>query len=116
MRTSRITLTATQPSMTLRYRRTDRRPGVSSPSDTLVPVLFLPWDKLNPSESLLVCFAALGLSQVTRILADTGTLIWGNGYRRRTVKLRGHIARTRQIIDAIVGKQPRSGTTSTHLE
>jgi predicted RecB family nuclease len=78
-----------------------RQPQESSPSGTLVPVLFLPWDKPGPSDSLLVCFGALALSQVTGILADTGTLICGDGYRRRTVKLGGYIARTRQIIDAI---------------
>jgi hypothetical protein len=73
----------------------------SSPSGTFVPVLFLPWDKPDLSDSLLVCFVALALSQATGILADTGTPVSGHSYRRRTVKIADHIARTRQTIDAI---------------
>src|SRR5260370_24510655 len=52
------------------------RPGGHQPQDlsppvTFVPVLFLPWDKPDRSDSLLVCFGALALSQATGILADT---------------------------------------------
>ena len=54
-----------------------RQPRESSSSGTFVPVLFLPWDKPDLSDSLLVCFGALALSQATGILADTGTLIYG---------------------------------------
>jgi predicted RecB family nuclease len=78
-----------------------RRPRESSPSGPFVPVLFLPWDKPNLSDSLLVCFGALALSQATGILPDTGKLICGDGYRHRTVKIEKHVAHTRQIIDAI---------------
>ncbi len=49
-----------------------------------------------------MCFGALALSQVTGILADTGTVIYGEGHRRKTVKIGDHAARTRQTIDAIV--------------
>ena len=49
----------------------------STPSGTFVPVLFSPWDKPDVSNSLLVCFGALALSQVTGILATTGTVIYG---------------------------------------
>jgi predicted RecB family nuclease len=82
------------------------RPGGHQPQDlsppvTFVPVLFLPWDKPDRSDSLLVCFGALALSQATGILADTGTLIYGDGHRHRTVRIVDHVARTRQIIDAI---------------
>jgi predicted RecB family nuclease len=78
-----------------------RLPLESSPSGTLVPVLFLPWDKPDLSDSLLLCFGALALSRATGIPADTGTLIYGDGYRRRTLRIGDHVARTRQIIDAI---------------
>ena len=83
------------------HRPGGRQPQESSPSGTFVPVLFLPWDKPDLSDSLLVCFGALALSQATGILADTGTLIYGDGHRRKTVKIGDHVARTRQIIDAI---------------
>jgi predicted RecB family nuclease len=76
--------------------------GKSTPSSTFVPVQFSPWDKLDVSNSLLVCFGALALSQVTGILAATGTVIYGAGHRRKTVKIADHTARTRQAIDAIV--------------
>ena len=71
------------------------------PSGTFVPVLLLPCDKLDVSDSLIVCFAALALSQTTGILADTGTLIYGEAHRRKTVKIGDHLARTHQIIEAI---------------
>jgi predicted RecB family nuclease len=66
-----------------------------------VPLLFSPWDKPYLSDKLLVCFGALSLLQATGILAETGTLIYGDGYRRRTVKIADHLARTRQTIYAI---------------
>ena len=78
------------------------QPRKSTPSSTFVPVLLSPWDKPDVSDSLLVCFGALALSQVTGILADTGTVIYGEGHRRKTVKIGDHAVRTRQTIDAIV--------------
>jgi hypothetical protein len=56
-------------------------------SGTFVPILLLPWDKLGLSDRLVVCFGALALSQVTGTLADTGTVIYGEGRRRKTVKI-----------------------------
>jgi predicted RecB family nuclease len=72
-----------------------------SPSGTFVPLLLLPWDKPGLSDSLLVCFGALALSQVTGILADTGMVIYGDGHHRKNVKIGDYAVRTRQIIDAI---------------
>jgi predicted RecB family nuclease len=83
------------------HRPRGRQPRESPSSGPFVPVLFSPWDKPNLSDKLLVCFGALSLLQATGILADTGTLISGDGYRRRTVKIADHVARTRQTIDAI---------------
>jgi hypothetical protein len=79
-----------------------RQPQKSSPSADFVPVLFLPWDKPNLYDSLLVCFGALALSQAIGTLADTGTLIYGDGYRRRSVRIGDHVVRTRQAIEASV--------------
>ena len=73
----------------------------SPPSSSFVPVLFSASDKPDVSDSLLVCFGALALSQITGTLADTGTVIYGERPRRKTVKIRGHAIRTRQTIDAI---------------
>ncbi len=83
------------------HRPGRRQPQKLKASGTFVPVLFLPWDKLDVSDSLIVCFGALALSQATGTLADTGTLIYGEGQRRKTVKLGDHMARGRQIIEAI---------------
>jgi hypothetical protein len=57
-------------------RHEARQPQESSPSGNVVPVLFLPSDKPNLSDNLLVCFGALALSQAIGTLADTGTLIY----------------------------------------
>ncbi|MGA7452305.1 MAG: hypothetical protein WBW73_13800, partial [Rhodoplanes sp.] len=48
-----------------------------------------------------LCFGALALSQSTGILADTGTLIYGDGPHHRTVKIGDHVGRARQIIHEI---------------
>lgn len=78
-----------------------RRPQDSSLSGPYVPVLFLPWDKPTLSDSLLLCFGALAVLQTTGTLPDTGTLICGDGCRRRTVKIENYVARARQIVDVI---------------
>jgi hypothetical protein len=80
------------------------------PSSLFVPVVFVP-SKPNLFDSLLVCFGALALSQATGKLPDTGTLICGDDYRHRTVKIGNHVAQTRQLIDVITSscqsrKQP----------
>jgi predicted RecB family nuclease len=74
----------------------------STPSTTFLPVLFSPWDKPDVFDSLLVCFGAFAVSQVTGILADIGTLIYSEGHRRKAVKIGDHAVRTRQTVDAIV--------------
>ena len=66
-----------------KHRPGGRQPQKLKPSDTVVPVLFLPWDKPDLSDSLLVCFGALALAQGTGILADTGTLIYGEGHAEK---------------------------------
>src|SRR5215469_295227 len=83
------------------HRPGRRQPQKSKPSRTFVPVLLLPRDKLDVSDELMVCFGALALSQATGIVADTGTLIYGEGHRRKTLKIGKYVARTRQIIEAI---------------
>jgi predicted RecB family nuclease len=71
------------------------------PSGTVVPVLFLPWDKPDFFDKLLLCFSAFALAQATGILPETGKLIYGDSHRNRTVRIADHVVRTRQIIDAI---------------
>jgi hypothetical protein len=83
------------------HRPGHRQPRKLKPLGTFVPVLLSPWDKLDASDSLMVCFGALALSQATGTLADAGALIYGEGQRRKTVKIGEHIARTRRIIEAI---------------
>jgi len=89
-----------------------------SSSDTFVPIRFLPWDKPGLSDNLLVCFCALALSQTTGTLANTGTVIYGEGHRRKTVKITDHTVRTRQTIDAIGvtchGREPPPLVLNTH--
>src|SRR6202035_5881117 len=92
------------------HRPGSRQPQKSKPSRTFVPVLLLPREKLDVSDSLMVCFGALALSQTTGILADTETLIYAEGHRRKTLKIGKHVAQTRQIIEAIAatcrGREP----------
>ena len=78
-----------------------RQPQKSLPSGTFVPLLFLPGERPDLSDKLLLCFGALALAQATGILADTGKLIYGDSHCHRTVRIADHVVRTRQIIDAI---------------
>src|SRR6266478_421601 len=83
------------------HRNGVRQPQKSSPFGNLVPVLVLPWDKPDFSDSLLLCFGALALSQAIGTLTDTGTLIYGDGYRHRSVRIGDHVVQTHQAIEAI---------------
>lgn len=83
-----------------------RRPKVltsqkSPTSASYVPVLLSPWEKPSPSDSLLVCFGALALSQAIGILPGSGIVIYGDGARHRTVKVGNHLSRVRQTIEEI---------------
>jgi len=82
-------------------RSEDRQYQQIPPWGTLVPVLVLPLDKPDISDNLRLCFGALALSQCTGVLADTGTLIYGDDIRHKTVKIGDHVARARQAIDLI---------------
>jgi predicted RecB family nuclease len=83
------------------HRAGHHQPQKLKPLGTFVPVFLSPWNKLDASDSLMVCFGALSLSQATGTLPDTGALIYGERQRRKTVKIGEHVARTRQIIEAI---------------
>ena len=68
---------------------------------SVAPVLFVPWEKPDTCHKLLACFGALALSQVAGMMPVSGTLIYGNSYRRKIVNIESLVTRTRQIIDAI---------------
>jgi predicted RecB family nuclease len=89
-----------------------------SPTGIFVPVLFLPWNKPDRCDSMVLSFGALALSQVTGILADTGTLICGDGERHRSVRIGDHVARTREIINTILatwrGREPPPFALNKH--
>jgi predicted RecB family nuclease len=83
-------------------RLEERRSQQSTPSGTLVPILFSPSNKPDISDNLRLCFGALALSQRTGIVPDTGILLYGDGPRCRTVNIGNHADRTRQTIELIV--------------
>ncbi|MGD0076330.1 MAG: hypothetical protein ABSD31_18640, partial [Candidatus Binataceae bacterium] len=71
-------------------------------SGNTIPILFVPWEKPDPSDILLTCFGALALAQVIGKMPTSGTLIYGDSCRLKTVNIESHVTRTRQIIDAIM--------------
>jgi predicted RecB family nuclease len=73
----------------------------STPGGSIVPVLFSPWDKPELSDSLLVCFGAISLSQATRTQIETGMLVYGDNLRRRTVQISDHAAQITRILREI---------------
>ena len=66
-----------------------------------IPVMFSPWDKADPIDSMLVCFGAIALAQVSNIWVSAGMLIYGTGYRRKLVKIDRHVARLYPLLEAI---------------
>ena len=70
----------------------ERRARKSAPGGRVVPVLFSPWEKPELSDSLLICFGALSLSQATRTQMETGMLVYGDNLRRKTVRISDHAA------------------------
>ena len=91
-------------------RPKERQTHLSARSRTFVPVLFSPSDKPDISDKIRLCFGALGLAQRSEIVADTGTLIYGDGHRHKSVKIADHVPRTLRVIDAIeatrCGREP----------
>ena len=66
-----------------------------------IPVVFSPWDKPELIDSLLVCFGAIALAQVSDIWVSAGMLIYGTGYRRKLVKTEQHFPRVYPVLEAI---------------
>src|SRR5262249_24581641 len=89
-------------------RLTDHQLQRSTSARTLVPVLFLPSNKADIADNLRLCFGALALSQRTGIMAESGTLIYGDGPRYRTVKINDYVDRTHQAIELILATRGQS--------
>ncbi len=85
----------------LQHGLLDRHARKSSARNLVVPVLFSPWDKAELSDSLLVCFGAFSLSQSTGMPAETGTLVYGDNLRRKTVRISDYAARLNRTLRAI---------------
>lgn len=98
-------------------RRPERgRPQKSKPPSTFVPVLSLPWDKLDVSDTLAVCFGALALSQATGILPDTGGLDLRRGVSPKSCEGRGLLGPNTPDYRSDRGKSPSPEPTSARPE
>jgi len=60
----------------------------------LSPSCIHPGTNRNHPDSLLLCFGALAVSQAIGVLPETGRLIYGEGHRHKTVKIRDHTVRS----------------------
>jgi predicted RecB family nuclease len=79
----------------------ERRTRKSAPGGRVIPVFFSPWEKPELTGSLLICFGALSLSQVSRTQVETGMLVYGDTLRRRTVRISDHAAQLNRILGEI---------------
>ena len=105
MKPSRILSTAKQPSIILCCRRTNREAanlGNRRHPAPLSPFCFHPGTNRTFPTACWCVSVRLRCRRSPGILADTGTVIYGEGHRRKTVKIGDHAVRTRQTIDAIV--------------
>jgi predicted RecB family nuclease len=67
-----------------------------------VPVLYSAGEKSDQCDDLLVCLGALAIGQAAEsAIPPSGKVIYGEGHRGKTVKVADHLAKTRQIIEAI---------------
>ena len=78
----------------------ERRHHSTSPV-AAIPVLFVPWDKPTIFENLLLCFGAFALQQSTGPLPSTGTMIYGEHYQQKNLKIENHLPLTQEVIGAI---------------
>lgn len=93
----------------LRRASADTRSQKPATGSLVVPVHFSPWGKPELSDSLLVCFGVLSLSVATETHAETGTLIYGDGLRRKTVWISDYASRLDRIIRDIGSVLPSGG-------
>ena len=84
----------------------EHRTRKSATSDKIVPVLFSPWEKPEPSDSMLICLGALSLSLATRTQIETGMLVYGDNFRHKTVQISDHAARIKGLLHEIGALQP----------
>jgi predicted RecB family nuclease len=76
-----------------------KRAGSDRPN---VPILYSAWEKSDQSDDLLVCFGALAIAQTTETdIPPKGKVVYGEGYRTKTVRIPDHLPKTRQIVEEI---------------
>ena len=95
--------------VSLRRTYADTRARKPAACSLTAPVLFSPWEKPEPSDSLLVCFGSLSLSQATGTHAESGTLIYGDCLRRKTIRTSDYASRLDRIIRDIGSVLPSGG-------
>ena len=68
-----------------------------------LPVVYWAWDKNDQTNDLIVSFGALALAQATGTkVPPAGKVIYGEGFRSKTVRIADHLPKTRQVIGEIV--------------
>jgi predicted RecB family nuclease len=80
---------------------TKHHPRKTAAGHTIVPAVFSPWEKPDYSDSLLLCFGALALSQAIGMHTESGTLVFGDSFHRRSIRISDHAARLNQTIRLI---------------
>jgi predicted RecB family nuclease len=82
--------------------RLGRRTKGTELGSSYVPTVYSAWNKSDQSDDLLVCFGGLAIEQVTRTeLPSSGKVIYGEGYRSKTVKIDDHLPKVRHVLQAI---------------
>ena len=83
-------------------------------SGNTIPILFVPWEKPDSSDILLICFGALALAQVVTKMPTSGTLIYGDelslevSFQRTFGKLECALPEFKKINDAAYWDYQRS--------
>ena len=97
-------------------RPKERQPQPSAQLAPLCPCCF----RLRKSQTSPTRFACVSgrsaSSQRSGIVADTGTLIYGDGHHHKSVKIADHVTRTLKIVDAIEATRCGRETAAAHSE
>jgi hypothetical protein len=67
-----------------------------------LPVLYSAFDQSDKSDDLLVCLGALAIAQVAGTeIPSIGTVIYGEEFRGKTIRVADHMQKARQLVKAI---------------
>lgn len=80
----------------------------NGPSSYYRPIRFVPANKVDKSDKLLLAFDALAISRITGVVPPTGRIVHGDQYARTTLRLAPLIREVRLVLSRIATLRART--------